>query len=110
MKARIETTFKTVQAKNPGWFNITNEGAPSITSIKMDVCRWKYADRIDVDELDISSESTASDVVELYHSRTIPNLRVTVQLNQDEPPNLPPRSVRSTSVINCSSQTCKPKK
>ena len=110
MKARIETTFKTVQAKNPGWFNITNEGAPRITSIKMDVCRWKYADRIDVDDLDLSSDSTASDVVELDHSRTIPNLRVTIQLEQDEPPPLPPRSVRSTSVINCSSQTCKPKK
>ena len=52
----------------------------------------------DVNNLNLSSDTTASDVVNL-HSGVV----------TDAPPPLPPRRARSQSVIVCSKNTCKPR-
>ena len=41
-KAKLEKTFKTMQTKYPGWFNITNEGANIITSLNLFLTKWTY--------------------------------------------------------------------
>ena len=52
----------------------------------------------DVDDLVISSDATGSDVFELQSGR------------REIPPPLPPRALRSKSVIVCSADTCKPRR
>ena len=196
-KAKIETTFKTVQAKHPGWFNITNEGFSIKTSVNLSITRWKYfttsspseddeeiyqvdgnytlflnpgsinnsldwdeyapepsyslpstgsltpetSERamrrshreeskssqageinssssynfrprrqlsfFDVDDLHVSSDDTDSDVFELQQEEQAPPLLHPRYQRQDPPP-LPPKPQRSSSVIVCSKQTCKP--
>ena len=126
-KAKIETTFKTIQVKYSGWFNITNEGAGHISSIKMDLCRWRYADVYDVHNLALSSDSIAIDVVDLTPCLTPSTPRMAAppthcltpatrrqgeieEPPEEPPPALPRRHRGAQYVIICSPETCKPSK
>ena len=44
-RAKVEKTFKTMQRRWPGWFNVTDDGARKITSANLGVTRWKYLRR-----------------------------------------------------------------
>ena len=45
VRASISTMFKTVQRKNPGWFNILQDGASNESSVELGKHRWKYLSR-----------------------------------------------------------------
>ena len=41
-KAKVGTTFKTLQRKYPGWFNIINEGERKPISVNLGIIPWRY--------------------------------------------------------------------
>ena len=41
-RAVIAKTFKTVQRRHPGWYNVIEEGARKVTSVNLGLTRWKY--------------------------------------------------------------------
>ena len=48
-RAKVEKTFKTMQRRWPGWFNVIDDGARKITSANLGVTRWKYLRRPELD-------------------------------------------------------------
>ena len=41
-RAVVAKTYRTVQRKHPGWFNVIEEGARVVTSVNLGLTRWKY--------------------------------------------------------------------